>query len=780
MNVWNTSANWTGTNVVENLTANEQREIDSWGWTSSHIVLRNVKGWLANNTRFTAEVILENGAGEHGLEISDGSSNDNVTKFRRISGSGTLKGTGTGGVQRYIFETDSDFTGSIVKTDSVRLFVFSTNKDASAYPNRDTYKGYIYVDTDGVARIGDGKAWSVTTGGIVVNGAVELLGAASMTAASNSAITFGNGATLTFDDIGTSEAPKKLTLNSAVTVASADTVNIAFGDGVDTSDLVGTTLISWGGAPEGEFAFADSSLADNYYLVKTASGLEVAQWGVVTLTTDANVTSITGVTNGYKVKPGDTVSFTVATADGYDAVVTVGNEPLTANNGTYSYTVGGNVTITVTTVSTAVTFGAATFDYYATYASAKTVTAQVTGNVVSGTTFTLTAGGNNYTGTYENGIVTFSEVAVGGLGTTTSYTITATGGSTGTSASSATVGSTAASSGWMQWSESQTSVGGWQDETGTSVTPVYSEGAAAFSGTNTYTAAWTSTGEVVTVTTSVSFGSPADSELKVDADAQAAIRIGTENGANVFQVYAGPTSSWGSVYNDTLGAPEDDVTYALTLTLNYANQTFGVSVGGAGALTNAAGGAAFPLAKAASAMQQVSYLGAGSFISLSGQYVSAGYTADVGTDGSATNVVVSSDFVNTYLGDVLASNVSAALSPTNTTKQANGLNYFASYALGLDPTDEDDKPTIKVETNSEGKFVVTLTDKEGNVLDIADNVAVTLSVKTGATPESVTDDGVAGEIVDGEGSAEGKSFVIDPSKVDSVKYYKVRIDIGAK
>ena len=52
----------------------------------------------------------------------------------------------------------------------------------------------------------------------------------------------------------------------------------------------------------------------------------------------------------------------------------------------------------------------------------------VTGHVVDGTTFTMTVGENNYTGTYENGVVTFSDVTVGGLGTTTSYTITAAGG----------------------------------------------------------------------------------------------------------------------------------------------------------------------------------------------------------------------------------------------------------------------------------------------------------------------------------------------------------------
>lgn len=75
----------------------------------------------------------------------------------------------------------------------------------------------------------------------------------------------------------------------------------------------------------------------------------------------------------------------------------------------------------------------------------------VTGHVVDGTTFTMTVGENNYTGTYENGVVTFSDVTVGGLGTTTSYTITAAGGSTGTTgAQSATVGNAVDGSTWMK------------------------------------------------------------------------------------------------------------------------------------------------------------------------------------------------------------------------------------------------------------------------------------------------------------------------------------------
>ena len=590
-------------------------------------------------------------------------------------------------------------------------------------------------------------------------------------------VVFNDGATVTL--VGDA-ACAAMQVSGAVTISGGRTLTSASAITLETGDSITIT---------GTLSPVPSTTVANSYVKATISDstttYRVDAYNTVTFAGD-NYTLWSVTTNGAEVAISEgtckvedgAITFTVAPNSGYAVTgVTASSGEVTESSGTYSYTVTANATITVTTVSTSITIDSPAVAYFASYTNA-TVTANVTGEVLEGTTFTLSGTGitGSYTGTYENGVVTFNNVHGYALGDTITYTISATGGSSGTleNQTSDVGGAAAASSAWMAYSKSGPNVGSWKNGDGGSVTPDYGDNDyAAFTGTNIYTAAWMSTGEVVTVTTNVKFGSPADSELTVDADAQAAIRIGTEQGANVFQIYAGPTSSWVSVYNDTLGTPADDATYALTLTLNYASQTFGVSVGDAGALTNATGTASFPLAKAASAMQQVSYLGAGSFISLSGQYVSAGYTADVGTEGSATNVVVSSDFVNTYMGDVLASNVSAALSPTNTTKQANGLNYFASYALGLDPTDKDDKPTIKVETNSEGKFVVTLVDGNGDPIVGAANVALTLKFQSGTDPNSLTTETISSF---SEGSA-----TIDPSTMEgNVKYYKVRIDIGAK
>ena len=419
------------------------------------------------------------------------------------------------------------------------------------------------------------------------------------------------------------------------------------------------------------------------------------------------------------------------------------------------------------------------FNYFADYQSAN-----VTAVVNSDGEYTLTVGETTYDGTAINGFLSFDnvDVSAASLGETTNYTISYGGSQIGAGTSSAK-GNVVDSSTWMAWSDGGSKVGSWEPVAG----PSYSEGVAAFSGTNTYSAAWVSTGEVVTVTTNVKFGDVADPDIIPDTDAQAAVRLGTDvNSATAFQVYT--SGDWKSVYHDTLGTPNGDTTYEVAVKLNYSTQTYGVDVGG-NALTNASGTAVFPLAKNASAMQKVSYLGAGSFISLSGQYVSAGYTADVGTDGSATNVVVSSDFVSTYMSDKLASDVSRLLDP-NATEQScpsaiaqNGLNYFSNYALGLNPTKADDKVIVDVTTDDSGKFVFTVKhpvfDFEGNITGYervteAANVTTTVTLKYGTSTGSI-------ETVE-TGSTEGISPVdmFNHEGVENVLYYKAEVTIGAK
>lgn len=530
-----------------------------------------------------------------------------------------------------------------------------------------------------------------------------------------------------------------------------------------------------------------TSVADSYVKLD-GSTYSVDAYNTVSFTApNATVTRTDDL--GANIKDGDTITFTVTPEAGYAVTavaVTSGSGEVTGS-GPYSYIVTGDATITVTAVSTSLTIGSGTVSYYASYTNA-TVTASVTGTVLEGTTFTLSGTGisGEYTGTYSAGTVTFNDVHGYKLGDTINYTIKAAGTSTGSySEPLFTVGSVPASDNWMLWSKTQTDVGNWKDGNGTSVPPNYGdETYADFTGTNTYTAAWMSTGEVVTVTTNVKFGDVADPDMTIDADAQAAVRLFDDNGVT-FQVWNG--DDWVNVSNGTLGTPSGDETYQVEVKLNYSTQKYGVKIGEYQLALTGSNPAVtlFPLAKAASAMQQVSYLGAGSFISLSGEYVSAGYTADVGTEGSATNVVVSSDFVNRYMSDKLASEISDLLDP-NATKEtkpnaiaANGYNYFTSYALGLDPTEKDDKVIVDVTTDNSGNFVFTVKhpvfDVGGNITGYepvteAANVTTTVTLKYGTSTEV---SGGTSEVTE-----------IAPSSMDfgadNVLYYKAEVTIGAK
>ena len=495
-----------------------------------------------------------------------------------------------------------------------------------------------------------------------------------------------------------------------------------------------------------------------------------------------NITSVNADSTSDDYYSG-TISNTTSNKVTIDTLTLASSTSTTA--GTKLYTTGGGVQATSVVVGeetftntlgkndgiylpAAISVSNVTFDYYATYTNAD-VTATISD---SDATYSISVnGGAAVLGTVSGNTVTFEGISGFSLGDSISYTITAAGTSTGTTDStSTTVANSTVSSSWMLWDSTHTSVGSWSPSN-----PSYSDSVAALNGTNIYTAAWTSTGEVVTVNTSVKFGDVADQDLVIDADAQAAIKIGSVNSVNTFQLYTG--GNWEDVYNDTLGVPDGDDEYAVTIKLDYTKQKYGVSVANYGALTNATGGAEFALARNASQMQKVSYIGAGSFKSLSGSYISAGYTADVGTEGSATNVVVSSEFVNNYMSDKLASQVSAALSPKAERNCNNGLNYFESYALGLAPTDAEDKPLVDVTTDADGKFVVTLKDKNGNVLTPAANVALKLTMKSGSTPDSLNTET---EATSGAGSA--AQFTINPADMGeaTVKYYKVKVDIGAK
>ncbi len=95
-----------------------------------------------------------------------------------------------------------------------------------------------------------------------------------------------------------------------------------------------------------------------------------------------------------------------------------------------------------------------------------------------------------------------------------------------------------------------------------------------------------------------------------------------------------------------------------------------------------------------------------------------------------------------------------ALAASSATTQANGYNYFTCYALGLDPTDEDDKPNVSVSVDSSGNLVFKLVHPDGKEIESPDTVAVTAIYKKYSSPSgtvgtvlsgSVTPDDIVGD-----------------------------------
>ena len=414
------------------------------------------------------------------------------------------------------------------------------------------------------------------------------------------------------------------------------------------------------------------------------------------------------------------------------------------------------------TYSLSLAIGAVTFDYYSAYTAAKTVTANVTGIVADNTTWTLTIDGVTTTGTYNSdaNTVTFSNVPVT-LGEQ-SYTITATGGSSTSKNGNATAG--AASSGWISSNSSATSGGSWDPELS------WTDTTASISSGSTFSATTASSGELVIITTVVCFTGAADDEVSISG-AQAALKIADESGLVFKALTDSAAGTWSTAYGVT---PNGETTYTVVIKIDYTRGKYSIKVGDV-QLTTTNGGTDtwFNLASAATNVSSIEYKGSCVFTSLAGTYAESPAISETVDAG---NVTVSKSFVNSYLSDKTVSEATALLSPSSETKADNGYNYFANYALGLVPDGENKtEPTVNVTTDANGKFVLTLTDSEGNIIIPAAGVGVSLSVLAGSTPESL----VATEAESTEGSGATQSFTINPTDVDSVKYYKVQIGIGA-
>lgn len=219
--VWCQST-WSGTNIVINVGVYDTQIYPQyWGRNGSYIRVTKVMGYIANNATVNAELILDDGEYTTAFQPANGASNDNAVKLRKISGAGTLRDANNNATMHYVIRNATDYSGSIdLSTGSPsRTYVFSSA--STTYPSRTTYKGCIYVNSDGYAKIGDGKSWKVASDrGVYILGEVELEGAGSI---SGPVTVSGTSAKLTL-------ANSALSLNSALTLSEGYALEIDPGE----------------------------------------------------------------------------------------------------------------------------------------------------------------------------------------------------------------------------------------------------------------------------------------------------------------------------------------------------------------------------------------------------------------------------------------------------------------------------------------------------------------------------------------------------------------------
>lgn len=295
------NANWQGTVVVSSYNGGTSTALPltSWSNSGSKIKFIGVSGKLNGDyTSALQELILENGTGDYAYGLNIIASAANMVIVNKLSGSGTLKETTGASWQTVIeFKNGADFTGSIEQTSEGGRFYISDIGSGLL-----SGKGMIAIGSGFSIKIADGNHWTGgnctaaqdhSKGGVQIQGTVEMLGSATMTAGGDNGVRLHDGATLKFDDIGTAEEPKCLTIGGSSKFAfGSGTVTIEFGGDAALRDSA--KLIDWSGAslanpPAGSFKFTGSAdtLIDSgttYLLSSETDGLYLRKAVAVTYT----------------------------------------------------------------------------------------------------------------------------------------------------------------------------------------------------------------------------------------------------------------------------------------------------------------------------------------------------------------------------------------------------------------------------------------------------------------------------------------------------------------
>ena len=283
------------------------------------------------------------------------------------------------------------------------------------------------------------------------------------------------------------------------------------------------------------------------------------------------------------------------------------------------------------------------FDYGKDFATA-TVRATVSGDA---TTYTLTVGTTDYPGVVDGSTVTFSGVATGHAAAydNVDYTIAATDGTSPVTVSGGS-GAAPVADVTADWINENATTHGLASAGGawTNAEAVtYSDGKATISD-NRFVATEASTASRVVLEFNVCFSST--SEDDVTGEAQAAIKLGEENDATTFKVLA-PANTWTPVSCAGL-TPDASATYKVVLTIDYGNNTYGVTVGNY-VMTNGTGSASFPLAASRTSVQNIDFAGSGTLTLLKGDQLE-GYMVKDGQNNYYATIEAATQAYNSANG----------------------------------------------------------------------------------------------------------------------------------
>lgn len=429
-------------------------------------------------------------------------------------------------------------------------------------------------------------------------------------------VAFASAADVT---VGENVSVSSMTVSSSITLtkSTADVTVTATTGGIVLTDAGASVTVSGvtlSPAPTTTVANSYVKLTGSTYSVDTYKTVTFAGSNFsVAVTTNGQAVAVAN--NACTVEAGE-ISFTITPSSGYQVTAVTPSSGSVSGEGPYTYTVSGDVTITVTTAQeSSVEIGAATFEYGVDFTNA-TVTVAVTETNASGVEYTLTVGAKDYTASAVGGTtVTFNNVEVprGAAYGTVSYGITSTASATtGETSGSAAVADVQA--GWINenaTTHGQASAGGsWTNAV------TYANGKAEISD-NRFEAATPSTASRVVLEFNVCFSATNDAD--VDGTAQAAIKLGESGGATTFMVLAS-NAAWTPVSRGDF-VPDASATYKVVMTIDYGNGSYGVTVGD-NVLTNASGSASFPLAKSgATSVKNIDFAGSGTLTSMKGDQV---------------------------------------------------------------------------------------------------------------------------------------------------------------